>query len=353
MTARVASNFTSTSEYWPGDSLEDVGACPACGCTGRRLLYKGLTDRTFGCAAGQWSLWRCTGCSAAYLDPRPAAEAIGHAYSNYYTHAGGASRSRRSELPFVASLINGFINHRYGYDMESASVLGRLLPIITPYRAAWAAKQYVRHLPPLGGRRLLDVGAGDGQFIGRIARFGWHAKGVEPDERAAETARRLGLDVEQATLHEFARHDPRARFDALTLNHVIEHLPDPLETLVIGRSLLTKGGRIWIATPNLGSRGHSRFGRHWVHLDPPRHLVLFDTRALSKLLRRAGYTEIRQHRPVPNAALELGASSNLARDDEARLDGGLTISSFRSCLWTSRELARPERSTEVVLSASP
>ena len=37
-----------------------------------------------------------------------------------------------------------------------------------------------------------------------------------------------------------------------------------------------------IATPNLEALGHRAFGRDWVGLDPPRHLVLFTTASLTE-----------------------------------------------------------------------
>src|SRR5260221_3119952 len=59
-------------------------------------LFRSLTDRTFRCAPGRWTLYGCAGCHSAYLDPRPTPQSIGLAYRRYYT-ASGADRDRSEE----------------------------------------------------------------------------------------------------------------------------------------------------------------------------------------------------------------------------------------------------------------
>jgi hypothetical protein len=70
---------------------------------------------------------------------------------------------------------------------------------------------------------------------------------------------------------------------------VLEHLPNPLAALHSTFRILKPGGQVSIATPNLNSVGHRHFGRHWLHLDPPRHLVLFDAATLRNALERCGF----------------------------------------------------------------
>jgi predicted SAM-dependent methyltransferase len=117
--------------------------------------------------------------------------------------------------------------------------------------------------------------------------LGWQTFGLEPDPRAVEAARKRGLDVELGVLDE-SSFAP-ASFDAVTLNHVIEHLHDPVRTLRICRRILRPGGMLWLATPNLGSLGHARFGPAWRGLEPPRHLVLFTVEAARRALNSAGF----------------------------------------------------------------
>ena len=60
----------------PRNRLKILGRCPVCGEEGRSLFLDRLRDNTFYTAPGEWTLWRCEGCRALYLDPQPTAETI-------------------------------------------------------------------------------------------------------------------------------------------------------------------------------------------------------------------------------------------------------------------------------------
>ncbi len=75
------------------------------------------------------------------------------------------------------------------------------------------------------------------------------------------------------------------------MSHVIEHVPDPLDTLAEIHRVLRAGGTLAVRTPNAGSLGHRVFASSYVALDPPRHLHLFNGRTLAALARRVGFAE--------------------------------------------------------------
>ena len=270
---------------WPATDLESVPRCPVCGGDRRRLFYDGLADRQWFCAGGGWSLHRCLDCSAAFLDPRPDRQTIGRAYSAYYTHTESAPAPESAHTRAAAR--NGYLNGRYGYDFTPASRLGPVLARLFPKKRSYADR-LVRNLHlPSGGGRLLDVGCGQGTFLGEMCQAGWHVKGIEPDPSAAAVARANGVSVVNEPFEETSL--PRQSFDAVTMNHVIEHFHDPIEALRIAHRLLKPGGILWIATPNLASRGHALFGRDWIGLDPPRHLVLFTRSSLARAASATGF----------------------------------------------------------------
>ena len=86
---------------------------------------------------------------------------------------------------------------------------------------------------------------------------------------------------------------PAASYDAVTMSHSIEHVHDPVGWLAEARRVLRPRGRLALATPNAHSLLHRRFGRHWFPLEPPRHLHLFNRRALASALRKAGFGRFR------------------------------------------------------------
>jgi SAM-dependent methyltransferase len=135
--------------------------------------------------------------------------------------------------------------------------------------------------------RLLDVGCGKGHFLAAAREAGWDATGVEFASSSAEEAKaRYGVDVVVADFMTDALSGP---YDALTMWHVLEHLPDPGTAIERARALLTPTGRLLVSVPNLASLQARLFGSDWLHLDLPRHLFHFTPRALSKLLERCGF----------------------------------------------------------------
>jgi SAM-dependent methyltransferase len=70
---------------------------------------------------------------------------------------------------------------------------------------------------------------------------------------------------------------------------------EPLQLLENFYRMLRPGGVLWLETPNLASDGHRRYGRHWLGLDPPRHLVLFTSETLRRALLDTGFSNPRAH----------------------------------------------------------
>ena len=132
------------------------------------------------------------------------------------------------------------------------------------------------------GRRLLDVGCGDGSFLIRARQHGWKVFGTEMN---LELARNAGLEV-FASAKECESQGP---FDCITLWHSLEHLDNPVQALLELKHLLRTGGHLIFAVPDAGGLQASIFGRHWFHLDTPRHLYHFGQESAQRLLDRTGF----------------------------------------------------------------
>ncbi|MBP1152821.1 SAM-dependent methyltransferase [Methylocaldum sp. RMAD-M] len=148
----------------------------------------------------------------------------------------------------------------------------------------------MRHLQP-GDKdsKVLDVGCGNGYFLQIAKLIGRHVTGIDVDSAAVENAKKLGVDAFEGSLYRMPFENDS--FDVVTMNHVIEHLHDPLAALGEIRRILKPGGMLWIGTPNLNSAAHSDAGSKWIGLDPPRHLVLFNHDSLMLAFKRAGFPD--------------------------------------------------------------
>ena len=309
---------------WPQDGLESVEACPICGSRLRELLYKGLRDRIFFCAPGEWNLYRCGGCGSGYLDPRPTRETIHLAYRNYFTHAISNEPRPSPRQPFARVFANGYRNWRFSTKDQPSSRLGVLVKALQPGRRAQIDAE-MRNLPPAWqGATLLDIGCGNGQFLVRARDMGWQVLGVDPDPEAVKIARSRGLDVRVGGVDVLSAE--QGQFDRITMSHVIEHVHDPITLLRACHGLLREGGQIWIDTPNLGSLGHSIYAENWRDLDPPRHLVLFTYSSLRWALSEAGFENVEDepHRRV--CAEVFGASEAIAQGRDPSAISRLSLS---------------------------
>ncbi len=131
------------------------------------------------------------------------------------------------------------------------------------------------------GRKLLDIGCGDGSFLLAVRDAGWDVTGTELNPALARAA---GLDVKESV-----EQVPDDRpFDCITMWHTLEHMRDIRSTLSRVSALLKPSGMALIAVPDAGGLQASLFGRFWLHLDVPRHLYHFDRNSLAFCLKTAG-----------------------------------------------------------------
>jgi 2-polyprenyl-3-methyl-5-hydroxy-6-metoxy-1,4-benzoquinol methylase len=260
-------------------------------------MYRGLTDRLFG-VPGLWNLRRCSDerCGTYWLDPKPVDEDLVKLYRRYYTH------EERSEQHGAGAL-------RRRWERPSS----RVVEFILRMNPVWSANLDFSafYLPAKAQGRLLEIGCGAGAMLETMASRGWEAVGVDFDENAVAIARSRGRSVYPGGV--FEQNFPDESFDAIVMNHVIEHVSAPRELLAECRRVLRKGGALVIITPNPGGFLHRFFGKDWRGLEPPRHLHLFSLAALSQLASAAGFSGVQTRTTVHGTPHFWFASSQLRR----------------------------------------
>lgn len=243
--------------------------CYLCGSSGN-VVYRAVKDQLFG-SPGTWDFKLCSDpdCGLLWLDPAPTEGDIAKAYARYYTHTKQvepAVRSRRL-LRRCMSKIFSWVNPVHK-EREQLSLM------------------YLFDKVP---GKLLDVGCGNGERLARLRALGWDVQGQDIDPAAVASAREIiGVDARLGRLEDIPF--PKGAFDCVILNHVIEHVHDPIALLRECRCLLKTDGLIVVVTPNSKSFARRYFGEFWRGLEPPRHIHLFSPEALCKVAETAGFS---------------------------------------------------------------
>ncbi len=295
-----------------GIDTEPSHSCFICNSKGKSR-YRNLRDRLFN-APGIWEVMECPDCHLMWLNPSPIPRDIPRLYENYFTHEESPPVESRIAR-FRMLLEDAVLSDRFGYETCASHFwqrkLGRLLALVRPVRDG--ARLRVMTLERSEKSNLLDVGCGNGHFLAKMRNLGWEVTGVEPDRHAAAVARdQFGIPVREGLLED--QKFPNDAFYAITMNHVIEHLLDPIRTLQECRRILKPGGKLIIVTPNNESLGSRLFKDAWFPLDPPRHLFLFTAATLSTCAERAKLRPV-TIKTTTRLARWIWATSRLIRRD--------------------------------------
>ncbi|WP_241143688.1 class I SAM-dependent methyltransferase [Cognataquiflexum rubidum] len=147
--------------------------------------------------------------------------------------------------------------------------------------------------------KVLDYGAGWGDFLAVAKCIGVDVFGLEFDHRKIDFALRNGIQC-----GDFAFIEKNAPYDIFMCNQVLEHLDKPIDALFKLRSLLKKGAIGYVSVPNFpidrvneqirlieqGKLPSKDF-------DPLGHLNYFDVSSFRRVLNDTGFEEIIRPKP--------------------------------------------------------
>ncbi|MGD0024708.1 MAG: class I SAM-dependent methyltransferase [Xanthobacteraceae bacterium] len=146
--------------------------------------------------------------------------------------------------------------------------------------------KFIRKYRPAG--RLLDIGCAYGFFLEEARPF-YEVAGIEIAEHAAEFCRSRGLRVLTGVADETTMAQ-LGTMDVIVLLDVIEHVPDPQETLTLCRRYLNTDGIVAITTGDFASLYARLAGPHWRLMTPPQHLWYHTPESMRRLGRSLGLT---------------------------------------------------------------
>ena len=255
---------------------EAVPNCILCGAEGSvdRLWHEYLRlEPPFG-------VLYCASCRLRWLSPRPNTEGYSRLYSDALYFGGkGASPAGYTRLA----------EGRIGYFRA---------------RIRTAAKMAATEAP----LAILDYGAATGEFVRAARDEGHECTGIELSADARATAKAVNNVILLPA--DEGQQIGEMRFDVIHMNHVLEHIPNPLSHLRWCHRVLRPSGLLVLEVPQqfdndldrlrrglrVGGR-QKRFDAYSLH-----HTYFFSPHAMKLLLNSAGFDTLKMTTFDPNSA---------------------------------------------------
>ncbi len=229
-----------------------IDVCPVCGGT---QFTPSLTAFDFTVSHETFFIKSCNHCHMGITSPRPDNDTL-HLYyqsENYISHSG-----------------------------RDSGLTGKMYRAARKYTLQWK-KRIVEKYSNKG--KLLDIGCGTGEFLKVMQINNWEVVGVEPSFVARKKAESL---IQQKVLQSLEDVNVQS-LNAITLWHVLEHVPDLVSTLQKIHQLLHPDGNLYIAVPNYQSPDAEHYKENWAGYDVPRHLWHFSKESMALLLKQNGF----------------------------------------------------------------
>lgn len=133
-------------------------------------------------------------------------------------------------------------------------------------------------------KKLLDIGCGTGDFLTMAQKYKWEISGVEPDKQA----RKIAAEKTNIKIHnnDWLTQIPNHSIDAITMWHVLEHVPNLEEQIATLKRIIKPNGTIFIAVPNFNSHDATHYKEFWAAYDVPRHLWHFSQNSIKALFQK-------------------------------------------------------------------
>jgi len=218
---------------------------PNCLLCESRSLYLFSSENHGVGPNSSFRVFKCSNCKSTRISPTP--ENLGSYYSNYHSLPSGKSWARsqkgcKNRLRIIKS------------NIQKSQV-------------------------------ILDIGAGSGAFVSASINNGFQTQAIETEILCREHIQKnLGIAV-SSDLHEYSKKNlPTPQ--VVTLWHVLEHIPNPIEFLDQIIVLFGSDIKIIIEVPNADSWQFHLFHSFWPHLDVPRHLFIPSERGIQLLAAR-------------------------------------------------------------------
>ena len=145
------------------------------------------------------------------------------------------------------------------------------------------------YLNRLRGRKILDLGAGNGFFSLAAKEKGFNVISIEQNKSSINFARKIGIKIIESDISSKISMQYASEVDNITLNHVFEHILEPYNFLSTLRKNISNHTKVVIVIPNANSIWRYVFKERWYGWDPPIHVHLYNKKALEIIMNNAGF----------------------------------------------------------------
>ena len=230
-------------------------SCPICNSPETKFLFEGW-DLQFGHPDSAF-VYQCRDCEHVFVAGTLTPEQLTDMYTNYYPRA---DFNVEDYEPYKEK--SGFL---YWLDGEEGHAY--------------------RHVPK--NVLVLDIGCGHSETLGYHKARGCEVYGVETDENVQKIAEKYGFNVHIGAFDP-TQYEPES-FDYVTMDYVLEHVVNPLQTLREINSVLKPSGKLVATMPNPRAFGRLFFGQYWNGWHLPYHRHWYSRRSLEILAEHASY----------------------------------------------------------------
>lgn len=135
----------------------------------------------------------------------------------------------------------------------------------------------------------LDVGCGSGEYLFVTQKLGIHSFGIEPNKGYSKFMQEnLGLQVLGCHYTDLSTN---RQFDLIRLNHVLEHLPDPVSCLQKLKNNLSEDGLFYLSVPDFVTYCKNKSMNGLFHYA---HIYNFDAYTFDLLLEKANLALVKR-----------------------------------------------------------
>lgn len=252
--------------------MKSIKKCEICGSRNISHIFKQY-DKNLNIKEC-FSVFKCANCYSLFLNPQPTEKDLEKYYSKdkYYSLKRiDTKESRKTKLKL--KLYDIYFNPK-----ENKTLIKIMFSPI---------KFIIRGTKIVKDNKLLDIGCGSGQFLYEMRQFEMNTYGIEPGDFDKEGNKKYDLNIKKSNL--LKTKYPKEYFDLITMNHVLEHLDNPNQTLMEIKRIIKKDGLFIFAVPNINSLAHKIFKKNWYQLDIPRHLWNYSDKNIKIILEKNGF----------------------------------------------------------------